>query len=97
MNYVLAGPKWLNFAWDAFRIVENHNKSHFFQLVNVSPLDGINFDQQMTEQTLYESGTPHFCKSEDSNTFFGLIEESKSQTPSKAKSSINRRGRASLA
>ena len=24
-------PKWLNFSWDAFRHVDNHNKSHMFQ------------------------------------------------------------------
>ena len=24
-------PKWLNLSWDAFRNVDNHNKSHMFQ------------------------------------------------------------------
>ena len=23
-------PKWLNLCWDAFRIVDNHSKSHIF-------------------------------------------------------------------
>ena len=30
-NYKQPVPKWLNVAWDAFRIVENHSKSMMFQ------------------------------------------------------------------
>lgn len=31
-------PKWLNLCWDAFRIVDNHSKSHIFQTVVPSHL-----------------------------------------------------------
>ena len=31
-NYKQPTPKWLNIAWDAFRIVDNHSKSMIFQM-----------------------------------------------------------------
>jgi hypothetical protein len=31
-------PKWMNLCWDAFRIVDNHSKSHIFQTVMPSHL-----------------------------------------------------------
>lgn len=30
-NYKQPIPKWMNVAWDAFRIVDNHSKSMIFQ------------------------------------------------------------------
>ena len=30
-NYKQPVPKWMNVAWDAFRIVDNHSKSMIFQ------------------------------------------------------------------
>ena len=31
-NYKQPIPKWMNLAWDAFRIVDNHSKSMIFQM-----------------------------------------------------------------
>ena len=31
-NYKQPTPKWMNFAWDGFRIVDNHSKSMIFQM-----------------------------------------------------------------
>jgi len=31
-NYKQPQPKWMNFAWDAFRIVDNHSKSMIFMM-----------------------------------------------------------------
>ena len=31
-NYKQPVPKWMNLAWDAFRIVENHSKSMIFMM-----------------------------------------------------------------
>lgn len=31
-NYKQPIPKWMNIAWDAFRIVDNHSKSMIFQM-----------------------------------------------------------------
>lgn len=31
-NYKQPVPKWMNAAWDAFRIVDNHSKSMIFQM-----------------------------------------------------------------
>ena len=31
-NYKQPTPKWMNIAWDAFRIVDNHSKSMIFQM-----------------------------------------------------------------
>lgn len=31
-NYKQPIPKWMNVAWDAFRIVDNHSKSMIFQM-----------------------------------------------------------------
>ena len=32
MSYKQPLPKWMNAAWDAFRIADNHNKSIIFLL-----------------------------------------------------------------
>lgn len=31
-NYKQPAPRWLNIAWDAFRIVDNHSKSMIFMM-----------------------------------------------------------------
>jgi hypothetical protein len=31
-NFKQPAPRWMNFAWDAFRIVDNHSKSMIFMM-----------------------------------------------------------------
>lgn len=42
--------KWLNLCWDAFRIVDNHSKSHIFQTVTPSHLQSRQLQVQPVEQ-----------------------------------------------
>ncbi len=36
-NYKQPVPKWMNVAWDGFRLVENHSKSMIFQFPDNDP------------------------------------------------------------